>query len=91
MRSPAPVPPICAQRAPDKTHQYFSDNARPARASTDLGGTGGREARDEGGHQIMTDRRKVLLQDGRAGKIVRIDTDFPRGKTEPLDGCLTET
>ena len=32
-------------------------------------------------HQYMTDRQKVLLQDGRAGKIVRIDTDFPRGKT----------
>lgn len=32
-------------------------------------------------HQYMTDRRRVLLKDGRTGKIVRIDTEFPRGKT----------
>lgn len=32
-------------------------------------------------HQFMTDRRRVLLQDGREGKIVRIDTEFPKGRT----------
>lgn len=32
-------------------------------------------------HQYMTDHRKVLLNDGRSGKIVRIETDLPRGKT----------
>jgi hypothetical protein len=32
-------------------------------------------------HQYMTDRRKVLLQDGRTGRIVRVDTVFPRGST----------
>lgn len=32
-------------------------------------------------HQYMTDRRKVLLNDGRTGKIVRVDTVFPRGST----------
>ncbi|MCC6667494.1 MAG: hypothetical protein IT375_27350 [Polyangiaceae bacterium] len=32
-------------------------------------------------HQYMTDRRRVLLEDGRVGKIVRIDTDFPKGST----------
>jgi hypothetical protein len=32
-------------------------------------------------HQYMTDRRKVLLQDGRTGKIVRVDTVFPKGST----------
>ncbi len=28
-------------------------------------------------HQYMTDRRQVLLEDGRIGKIVRVDTSFP--------------
>jgi hypothetical protein len=32
-------------------------------------------------HQYMTDRRRVLLGDGRVGKIIRIDTDFPHGST----------
>ena len=32
-------------------------------------------------HQYMTDRRKVLLNDGRTGKIVRVDTVFPKGST----------
>jgi hypothetical protein len=32
-------------------------------------------------HQYMTDRRRVLLNDGRTGKIVRIDTFFPEGGT----------
>jgi len=32
-------------------------------------------------HQYMTDRRRVLLRDGREGKIVRIDTEFPKGRT----------
>ncbi len=32
-------------------------------------------------HQYMTDRRKVLLRDGRTGKIVRVDTVFPKGST----------
>lgn len=29
----------------------------------------------------MTDRRGVLLGDGRTGKIVRVDTEFPGGMT----------
>ena len=29
-------------------------------------------------HEFMTDRRRVKLRDGRVGKIVRVDTDFPR-------------
>ena len=29
----------------------------------------------------MTERRGVLLDDGRSGRIVRVDTEFPRGKT----------
>jgi hypothetical protein len=32
-------------------------------------------------HQYMTDRRRVLLKDGRSGKIVRVDTLFPKGAT----------
>ncbi len=28
-------------------------------------------------HQYMTDRRQVQLEDGRVGKIVRVDTSFP--------------
>lgn len=32
-------------------------------------------------HQYMTDRRRVLLKDGRSGKIVRVDTLFPKGDT----------
>jgi hypothetical protein len=32
-------------------------------------------------HSYMTDRHKVLLEDGRVGKIVRVDTEFPNGKT----------
>jgi hypothetical protein len=32
-------------------------------------------------HQYMTDRQKVLLEDGRTGKIVRVDTVFPKGST----------
>ena len=32
-------------------------------------------------HQYMTDRRKVLLNDGRTGRIVRVDTSYPNGKT----------
>ena len=33
-------------------------------------------------HEFMTDRRRVLLDDGRTGRIVRVDTTFPAGKTE---------
>jgi hypothetical protein len=29
----------------------------------------------------MTERRGVLLDDGRLGRIVRVDTEFPRGST----------
>ena len=29
----------------------------------------------------MTDRRSVLLDDGRTGQIVRVDTSFPDGST----------
>ena len=32
-------------------------------------------------HQYMTDRRRVLLNDGRTGKIVRVDTQFPANTT----------
>jgi hypothetical protein len=32
-------------------------------------------------HQYMTDRRQVLLDDGRTGKIVRVDTTFPACST----------
>jgi hypothetical protein len=32
-------------------------------------------------HQLMNDRRRVQLDDGRVGKIVRIDTFFPAGQT----------
>ena len=32
-------------------------------------------------HQYMTDRRRVLLDDGRTGRIVRVDTVFPKGST----------
>ena len=33
-------------------------------------------------HGYMTDRRRVLLDDGRVGRIVRVDTTFPGGSTE---------
>jgi hypothetical protein len=32
-------------------------------------------------HQYMTARRGVVLKDGRVGKIVRVDTEFPKGST----------
>jgi hypothetical protein len=32
-------------------------------------------------NQAMTDRARVRLEDGRTGRIVRIQTDFPRGST----------
>ena len=32
-------------------------------------------------HQLMNDRRRVQLDDGRTGKIVRVDTFFPDGHT----------
>lgn len=32
-------------------------------------------------HQYMTDRRKVLLDDGRIGNIIRVDTTFPGRST----------
>jgi hypothetical protein len=32
-------------------------------------------------HQLMTDRCQVLLNDGRIGKIVRVDTVFPHNTT----------
>jgi hypothetical protein len=32
-------------------------------------------------HRYMTDRRRVLLNDGRIGKIVRVDTVFPKNST----------
>jgi hypothetical protein len=32
-------------------------------------------------HRFMTDRCRVLLDDGRTGKIVRVDTVFPNGRT----------
>ncbi|MBX3183192.1 MAG: hypothetical protein KIT72_04520 [Polyangiaceae bacterium] len=33
-------------------------------------------------HRYMTDRRRVLLDDGRTGKIVRVDTTYPSGNTQ---------
>jgi hypothetical protein len=32
-------------------------------------------------HRYITDRSRVLLNDGRTGKIVRVDTIFPQGTT----------
>ena len=32
-------------------------------------------------HEYMTDRRRVLLDDGRTGRIVRVDTTFPQCST----------
>lgn len=32
-------------------------------------------------HRYMADRRGVVLEDGRTGKIVRVDTVFPEGET----------
>jgi hypothetical protein len=32
-------------------------------------------------HRYMTGRQRVLLEDGRTGKIVRVDTEFPQGMT----------
>jgi hypothetical protein len=32
-------------------------------------------------HRFMSDRRRVALADGRTGKIVRVDTEFPRNDT----------
>jgi hypothetical protein len=32
-------------------------------------------------HQLMTERRWVKLDDGRTGRIVRVDTTFPAGAT----------
>ena len=32
-------------------------------------------------HEYMADRRRVLLDDGRTGRIVRVDTTFPAGRT----------
>lgn len=32
-------------------------------------------------HRCMTDRRKVELDDGRLGQIVRVDTEFPANQT----------
>jgi hypothetical protein len=32
-------------------------------------------------HQYMTDRRRVLLEDGRVGRIVRVDTLYPTRST----------
>lgn len=32
-------------------------------------------------HRYMNDRRRVLLADGRTGKIVRVDTVFPANDT----------
>ncbi|HET9954594.1 MAG TPA: hypothetical protein VFQ61_08820 [Polyangiaceae bacterium] len=32
-------------------------------------------------HRYMNDRRRVVLDDGRAGKIVRVDTVFPENET----------
>ena len=32
-------------------------------------------------HQYMTDRRRVLLEDGRVGRIVRVDTHYPKRST----------
>jgi len=33
-------------------------------------------------HEFMTERRRVLLDDGRVGRIVRVDTTFPEGRTK---------
>jgi len=33
-------------------------------------------------HQLMNERRLVLLSDGRTGKIMRVDTVFPGNDTE---------
>ncbi len=32
-------------------------------------------------HQYMNDREQVVLDDGRVGKIVRVDTHFPEQST----------
>jgi hypothetical protein len=32
-------------------------------------------------HQLMNERRMVLLADGRVGKVVRVDTLFPSNAT----------
>ena len=32
-------------------------------------------------HRYMTNRQKVRLDDGRIGKIVRVDTEFPKNRT----------
>jgi hypothetical protein len=32
-------------------------------------------------HRYMTDRRRITLSDGRTGKIVRVDTEFPSNDT----------
>ena len=32
-------------------------------------------------HRYMTDRQRVLLKDGRTGRIVRVDTEFPTCET----------
>jgi hypothetical protein len=32
-------------------------------------------------HRYMTDRREVVLADGRRGRIVRVDTKFPANET----------
>ena len=33
-------------------------------------------------HQFMTERRHVLLADGRTARILRVDTSFPENDTE---------
>jgi hypothetical protein len=32
-------------------------------------------------HRFMANRQVIRLEDGRVGKIVRIDTEFPRNQT----------
>ena len=32
-------------------------------------------------HKYMTERRRVVLDDGRTGKIIRLDTAFPGPRT----------
>jgi hypothetical protein len=32
-------------------------------------------------HKVMTERRRVVLDDGRTGKIIRLDTAFPGPRT----------
>ena len=32
-------------------------------------------------HRVMTERRRVVLDDGRTGKIIRLDTAFPGPST----------